>query len=182
MKQNADGLSCYPVRVFQILWILVSCFRQEMALWGKPTTMTEPPWCNAHFSSRFRADSCSCAGPFKVRLLFYVLVDYCIKFMLDDIARSRECFFLCKLGLKNLQGCSCAFWLDNIELSSLQGFIFPSFLSNVITIHEWLPHALCARLFKFCVFSFYVKELETWKASVSNLHETVVQRFFFSIL
>lgn len=84
-----------------------------------------------------------------------------------------------KLGLKNLQGCSRAFWLDNIELSSLQGFIFPSFLSNVITIHEWLPHALCARLLKFCVFSFYVKELETWKASVSNLHETVVQRFFF---
>lgn len=56
-----------------------------------------PPWCNAHFSSSFRADSCFCAGPFKVRLLFYVLVDYCIKFMLDDIARSRECFFLCKI-------------------------------------------------------------------------------------
>lgn len=64
-----------------------------------------------------------------------------------------------KLSLQNPQGCLHAFWLDNIQPNSLKGLIFSGFLSNAITIHECLPHALFARSSKFCAFSYHVIEL-----------------------
>lgn len=70
MKQNEDGPSHYSVRYSQTFWVLFWCFRLEMALYGKPTTLAETHSLlpvQLHLSSRFRADGCFCAGPFKVR-------------------------------------------------------------------------------------------------------------------